>query len=358
MNHQSLNKESTHDKFNLSDFDHYVAIDWSQENIALARSTRKDSKPKVVEWNESKVETVKEYFQKLRGSIILTIEETTTSHWLYVELKEYVKRIIICDPYHNRLLSDGPKTDKIDAKKLCNLLRAGILKEVYHTCDTAYQLRQILSTYTDLVKAGVRVQNQRSAVYRSLGEKYNKKNLSEMKVRISDQVFAKFVSDWQDQTIDQYFEDKETFERRIHQIVKGNKKIKNLKDIPGIGDIFAFTIYALVIQAERFKSKGHYWSYCGLVWHEKLSGNRSYGKRKPRYNRQLKSVYKTAARVAIRSGNNPVYEYYETLEEKGLPHKQASLMAARYIAKVSWGMLKSGEKYDPYKWRKDELDAA
>jgi hypothetical protein len=33
-------------------------------------------------------------------------------------------------------------------------------------------------------------------------------------------------------------------------------------------------------------------------------------------------------------------------------------MAARYIAKVSWGMLKTGQKYDPYKWRKNELDVA
>jgi transposase len=358
MNKQSLSKEFSNDKNNLSEYDHYVAIDWSQVNIALARSTRKNWKPQVIEWNKSEVKIVKEYLQKLRGSIILTIEETTTSHWLYVELKDYVDRIIICDPYRNRLLGDGPKTDKIDAKKLCKLLRAGLLKEVYHTCDTNYQLRQLVSAYDDLIKAGVRVQNQRSAVYRSLGHHYDKKNLSEMKERISDHAYAKIVSDWQDQTIEQYYYDKETFEKLISQIVRGNKKIKNQKGIPGIGDIFAIKIYSIVIQAERFKNKGHFWSYCGLVWHEKLSGKQNYGKRKPRFNRQLKSVYKTAARVAITSGNNPVYEYYETLIENGLTHKQATLMVARYIAKVSWGMLKSGEKYDPYKWRKDELDAA
>ena len=89
-----------------------------------------------------------------------------------------------------------------------------------------------------------------------------------------------------------------------------------------------------------------------------MSGKRKYGKRKPRYNRQLKSVYKTAARIAITSGNNSVFKYYEALKEKGLTHKQATLMVARYIAKVSWGMLKSGQKYDAYKWRKDELEAA
>lgn len=358
MDKKSLNKDYGNDKYNLMKYDHYVAIDWSQVNIALARSTKKYFTPKVLEWNESEIKIVKEYFQRLKGSILLTIEETTTSHWLYVELINYVDRIIICDPYHNRLLNDGPKTDKIDAKKLCRLLRAGLLREVYHSCNNDYQLRQLVSTYNDLTKAGVRVQNQRSAVYRSLGQKYDKSNLSEMKERISENTFAKFISDWQDQNIEQYFADKEIFEKLISQVVRGNKRIKNLKGIPGIGNIFALTIYAMVIQPERFKSKGHYWSYCGLVWHEKLSGKRNYGKRKPRYNRQLKSVYKTAARISITSGNNSVFKYYEALKEKGLTHKQAALMIARYIAKVSWGMLKSGQEYDAYKWRKDELGAA
>ena len=53
MNTQSLNKDFRNDKRNLSEYDHYIAIDWSQVNIALARSTRKNPRPKVVEWEES-----------------------------------------------------------------------------------------------------------------------------------------------------------------------------------------------------------------------------------------------------------------------------------------------------------------
>ena len=358
MNNPILSRKSRNNNINLEEYDHFIALDWSQVNVALARSTKKNLKPKVIEWDKSDVRIVREYLHKLNGKIILTIEETTTSHWLYVELIDSVNRIVICDPYHNRLLSEGPKTDKIDAVKLCRLLRAGLLKEVYHSCDNAYHLRQLVSSYDDLIKAGVRLQNQRSAVYRAIGLRYNKNNSSELKERISENIFSKFTTDWQDRTIEQYFEDKASFEVLINQVVKDNKIMNNLKGLPGIGNIFALKIYAAVIQPERFSKKGNYLSYCGLVLLEKLSGKRSYGKRSSRFNRQLKAVYKTAARVSIYSGNNPVYDYYETLTEDGLTHKQAILMAARYLAKVSLGMMKSGQKYEPYRWRKEKIEVA
>lgn len=358
MNDSILSRKSCNNKINLEEYDHYIALDWSQVNIALARSTRKKSEPAVIEWDKSDVKLVKEYLTKLKGTIILTIEETTTSHWLYVELIDCVDRILICDPYQNRLLSSGPKNDKIDAGKLCRLLRSGLLKEVYHSCDNAYQLRQLVSAYDDLIKSGVQLQNQRSAVYRAAGLRYKKADSSELKGRISDNVFRRFISGWQDRSIEQYFEDKACFEELIKQTVRGNKVINNLRGLPGIGYIFALKIYAAVIQAERFPKKGKYLSYCGLVMHEKFSGKMSYGRRNPRCNRQLKSVYKTAARTAVQGGNNPIFEYYESLINKGLTHKQAVLMAARHIASVSLGMMKSGQKYEPYRWRKDDIEAA
>ena len=36
--------------------------------------------------------------------------------------------VIVCDPRRNKLLEDGSKADKVDARKLAELLRAGLLK--------------------------------------------------------------------------------------------------------------------------------------------------------------------------------------------------------------------------------------
>jgi hypothetical protein len=94
-------------------------------------------------------------------------------------------------------------------------------------------------------------------------------------------------------------------------------------------------------------------SYCGLIKHEKLSGGRSYGRRTPRYSRMLKSVYKTAALAAI-NGKNPIREYYDHLLSNGVAEHNARHAVARYIARVSLGMLKSRTRYEPYRWRNNQ----
>jgi len=99
-----------------------------------------------------------------------------TSQWLYAELIGYVDKIFICDPNRNRLLQEGPKTDKIDASKLVRPLKSGLMKEVYHSMDRFLYLHRIVSGYEDLIKMGVRLQYQRYALLRIAGKNGYEKN--------------------------------------------------------------------------------------------------------------------------------------------------------------------------------------
>ena len=74
--------------------------------MAIARMTEKSNDIKVVNVPSS-IKALQVYLENLKGTICLTIEETSTSQWLYAELKEYVDKIIICDPCRNKLLSEG-----------------------------------------------------------------------------------------------------------------------------------------------------------------------------------------------------------------------------------------------------------
>lgn len=85
--------------------------------------TKKSNKITAIDVPSDIVE-FKVYLKKLRGTQILTIEETTTTQWLYTELEEYVDKILICDPLRNRLLSEGPKTDKIEINCISNIYHA------------------------------------------------------------------------------------------------------------------------------------------------------------------------------------------------------------------------------------------
>jgi transposase len=324
-------------------YDYYMSLDWSQENASLGWMRPASSHPRVIKL-EPEIKVLKEYVSRYHGSKILCIEETTGTHWLYVELKDYFDKIFVCDPYRNRLLSEGAKNDKIDAGKLCRLLIAGMLKEVYHSLDQDYHLRKIVSAYEDWIKFGVRFQNQKSALYRSVGLRYKRDSIDEGNELLG------FIETHQDSAIDLYEERKRAYEQLFRRLGKRNRLITNLTAISGISDIWAVTIYSKVIEARRFENKYKYWSYCGLAKHEKESGGRSYGKRAPRYCRRLKHIYKSAALAAI-GGKNDIRAYYEHLLSLGYSAREARNGVARYIAKVSYGMLKNKSEYIPYHWR-------
>jgi len=64
-------------------------------------------------------------------------------------------------------------------------------------------------------------------------------------------------------------------------------------------------------------------------------------------------VYRTATEVAL-LGKNPMRDYYDYLREKGVAHQNAKNAVARYLARVSYGMMKNGTTYEPYRWRKKQ----
>ena len=324
-------------------YDHYIAIDWSIKNMAIARMTKKSNKITAIDV-PSDIEDLQSYLKNLRGTKILAIEETTTSQWLYTELKEYVDRLFICDPTRNKLLNEGPKTDKIDATKLVRLLKAGLMKEVYHSTDKFLYLRRIVSGYEDLVKAGVRLKNQRYALLRACGKSGNEKMGSTL-----DSQGEQFVLKCIDRQIDAYEKEKGGYEKEFEKLARKNHEIKHQKSLPGIGTINAVKIVARVVTPHRFPGKGHYLSYTGLIKLDRISGGRSYGKKSSRYSRQLKSVYKSGVLAAI-GGNNPINDYYEHLiQEKNYPDHNARQKACRRLATLSLGVFKSGKKYQPFR---------
>jgi hypothetical protein len=85
----SVNKKKSNSSLKDTDiYDHYIAVDWSERNMAIARIGLKDIEPKVIDI-PTDIKELKRYIESLKGKKILTIEETTSSHWLYVELYDY-----------------------------------------------------------------------------------------------------------------------------------------------------------------------------------------------------------------------------------------------------------------------------
>ena len=204
---------------------------WTGQKLILQLASIRDSGTKFkVEEHPPDLKILKQCLKQLAGKKILTIEETTTAHWLYVELKDNVDKILICEPFHNSLLKTGPKNDKIDAAKLCTLLRNGSLKEVFHTTDELYKIRKLVSTYEDFVKASVRMKNQRSSMFLSEGKDHKKEKI------LSGKSINKFITEKQNLAIEHIDRYRREFEKIFKKIAKENETIKQLVKISGIAD--------------------------------------------------------------------------------------------------------------------------
>ena len=87
----------------------------------------------------------------------MTFEEGTSAAWLHDLLKPYVTNVVVCDPRKNALLKDGPKSDRIDARKLAELLRSNLLSPVYHGEHGVRTLKELGRSYLTITKDLTRV---------------------------------------------------------------------------------------------------------------------------------------------------------------------------------------------------------
>ena len=156
----------TYERSTLVNDEKYIGLDVHQATISVAVM---DATGKVVMESilETKAATILEFFAGLRGTLWVTFEEGTWSVWLYDLLNARVDKLVVCNPRKNALLKDGNKSDRIDARKLAELLRGNQLKPVYHGETGVRMLRELSRSYLTIVKDLSRVMNRLKAVYRS-----------------------------------------------------------------------------------------------------------------------------------------------------------------------------------------------
>src|ERR1700738_504677 len=144
----------------------YIGMDVHKETISIAvlNSSGKLVMECVI---ETKALTIVQFFQGLRGDLHVTLEEGTWAAWLYDLLRPHVKEVLVCDPRKNALLKVGNKSDRIDARKLAELLRSNLLRSVYHGEHGVRTLKELSRSYLAISGDLARVTTRLKAVYRS-----------------------------------------------------------------------------------------------------------------------------------------------------------------------------------------------
>ena len=283
---------------------------------------------------------------KIHGERHLTFEESTISQWLYIQLKDKVDNLLICNPTYVAK-KQGAKTDFRDALHLAQELRTNHLQPVFHDTSHWMEIRVTVSGYSDIVEEIVRFKNRLKAVFRAEAIPTDENSFYKNKIRIKElkNPAAKFVAEKLFDQIEFLESEKDKYKEVFEKNRKKYRPIRNLMTIPGISIIRANIIAAIVCQPARFENKHKFWGYCMLVRHIQESGGRIYGNKRFFGRRELRNVFLGAAENVMRL-DGELRDQYDALRAKGVDHKDAKISLARRIASIALCLLKNNDKYN------------
>jgi transposase len=314
---------------------------------------------------ETKASTVVEFIRGLQGTLSLTFEEGTSAAWLHDLLKPCVGRLVVCDPRKNALLQDGNKSDRVDARKLAELLRTNQLKPVYHGEHGTRALKELGRSYLTLTKDVTRVMNRIKALYRSWAipcsgsSVYAPRHRAEWLAQIVEpgvRLRAEHLYQQLDSLQPLRLEARHELLRESHK----HAAVKLLRQVPAIGPIRAALLVALLQTPHRFRTKRQLWAYSGFAVETHDSGEYRCVRGKLQRNREritvrglndnhnkdLKNLFKGAA-ISASTRPGPLHDFYVARVEKGMRPTMARLTLARKIAAISLTLWKKGVKFDP-----------
>src|SRR5262245_19790249 len=304
--------------------------------------------------------------ESLSGPLHVTFEETTQAEWLYEVVRSYVAEVIVCDPRRNKLLSEGSKADKIDARRLAELLRVGMVRGVYHGNQGTRTLKQLASGYKTLVSDMQRTMARIKAVYRGRGITtagrgvYQAKHRQQWLEQLTEPGVRQRVG-WLYEQLDQLGALRRQAKQELLKESRKFQAVRLLRTIPQLGPIRSALIVAIVDTPHRFRTRRQLWSYSGLavVTHMsseyEIQDGRVVRNRKPiatrglnrNCNRTLKDAFIGAATGG--SYREPYRSYLQGLHDRGMRKEMARLTLARKISSIALTIWKKGEAFDSKK---------
>ena len=342
----------------------YIGMDVHKESISIA--VRNSGGKVVMECViETKASMILQFIEGLRGDVQVTFEEGTWAAWLYDLLRPHVSRVVVCDPRRNAYLQEGNQNDRVDARKLAELLQNNQLRSVYHGDHGLRTLKELVRSYLTITQDLSRVMTRVKAIYRSWAIPCSGKQVYASRHR--GEWLGKIVEAGVRQRAEFYYRELDAL-RLLRQQVrrdllaesKKHKAWKRLCEIPSIGPIRAAVLLGILQTAHRFRTNRQLWTYSGLgievhssADHQVVKGELQWKRKKHvevrglnrNCNHDLKNLFKGAA-VSAASKVGPFAEFYAALLAKGMRPEMARLTLARKIATIVLIVWKRGVCFD------------
>ncbi len=337
----------------------YISFD-SQKKYTLA--IVEDSKGNLLEEkriNHSKG-CIRRFLENKPGCDYVAVESIGYWYWIVKEIEEAGKMPLLVNPRKAKLmLGMVNKTDKLDARGICLLQRAGTLPCVWMPPLEIRDIREISRTRMVLCRERTRIKNRILSIiekyclggeFGDIKDKFGKKGKEIMKNCLRElppntsevmEILMKHLEEIEDHI--------KFLEENIKENFKENEDLKLLMSVPGIGPILGVVILLETGDINRFLRSENYISYSGLSPVVKSSGGKvRYGRMRNDCNRYLKWAYSEAANSIAVNCDRKKELYLSQMYKKIKNRKNHSVAigaVARNIAESVYFILKRKQYY-------------
>lgn len=232
---------------------------------------------------ERRITTSRERFTAVLGErppARILLEAATESEWVAQHLESLGHTVIVADPgfaamYATR--SKRVKTDKRDARTLCEALQLGAYRAIHRASDAQRQVRAHLAVRDALVRTRTRYVAIIKAAVRRQGLRIPSGDAEHTVTKLQAlplpahvlEALAPLIALWGPlQT------ELEAADERLIVLATENAAVTRLRTMPSIGPVTALAFVAALDDVTRFHSAHQVQAYLGLVPSEYSSGDR------------------------------------------------------------------------------------
>ena len=297
------------------------------------------------------------YFEDLPDASNVVMEACWNWGWLYDLLGETdnVAEVVLANPAKTKIIADAQiKTDKIDARALCTLLRGNLVATAYApNCETRAK-KNVLRQRVFWVQLRTRLRNrvhilldrQRSLDRPVCTDLFGAKGMRWLRgldLAQPDGFLLKQSLALNDTVAEQIA----ALESRIKEENLANPTAQRLDSLPGVGPILAAVIATEVEAIDRFSRADKLCAYAGLAPTTHASGGHvHHGRLLPFCNRWLRWAFVEAAWTAIGCDAyfGAIYRHHRL---RGKKANVAITIVARRLCRISWSLLHDNRDYSP-----------
>lgn len=233
---------------------------------------------------DNSLESVWELIKMFPAPPKVVVEAGTNWMWFTKALEDGGCKITLAHPTKVKAIASARiKTDKIDAKTLCHLLRGDLIPQSYIAGKDIQDNRELSRARISLVHDQTMLKNRLIAILTKENLKFSGSDTFGTKGRIwlGDKLLTLSESERKVITLylkrlDELKTDLENLDKVIKQKSSSDPRVLILNTIPGIGPTTAFLLASEIGDISRFHSAKAFSSYFGLVPRISQSGTHAY----------------------------------------------------------------------------------